>query len=153
MKDKAVAGGLRLGLASYRALAAFAQFGSDLDKATQQELTRGERLVEILKQPQYQPLTVEEQIAVIFAATSGGLDDFPAKRVQEFEKVFRRYMADTHPEVGEEIRTTKKLSDASKATLKKAIDAVKAQLAPPAAKTTTSTPKAAPAPSAKPGKH
>jgi F-type H+-transporting ATPase subunit alpha len=157
MKDKAVAGGLRLGLASYRALAAFAQFGSDLDKATQQELTRGERLVEILKQPQYQPLTVEEQIAVIFAATSGGLDDFPAKRVQEFERVFRRHMADNHPEVGEEIRKTKKLSDASKATLKQAVETVKRELAPPAAagpaKPATAAKQAAKPAAAKPEKH
>ena len=132
MKDKAVAGGLRLGLASYRALAAFAQFGSDLDKATQQELTRGERLVEVLKQGQYAPLPVEEQIITIYAATSGGLDDFPPRRVGEFEKAFRGYMKDTHPEVGEEIRTTKKLSDQAKATLQKAVATVKQTMMPAA---------------------
>ncbi|MFO1011018.1 MAG: F0F1 ATP synthase subunit alpha [Planctomycetota bacterium] len=134
MKDKTVAGGLRLGLASYRALAAFAQFGSDLDKATQQELTRGERLTELLKQGQYQPIPVEEQIQIIYAGTSGGLDDFPAKKVVEFEKAFLAYMKDRHPEVGEEIRTTKKLSDKSKATLASAIATVKAQLNPTSAK-------------------
>jgi F-type H+-transporting ATPase subunit alpha len=128
MKDKAVAGGLRLGLASYRALAAFAQFGSDLDKATQQELTRGERLVELLKQGQYAPLPVDHQIMAIYAGTSGGLDDFPARRVQEFEKAFLRYLQDSHPEVGQEILSTKKLSDKSKATLDQAIKTVKSQL-------------------------
>ncbi|MFN0243711.1 MAG: F0F1 ATP synthase subunit alpha [Planctomycetota bacterium] len=125
---KKIAGGLRLGLASYRALAAFAQFGSDLDKATQQELTRGEKLVEILKQGQYQPLPVEQQILVIYAGTSGGLDDFPTKRVQEFEKAYLRAMADTHPEVAEEIRTTKQVSDKAKATMDAVIKSVKAQL-------------------------
>ncbi|MBM3975847.1 MAG: F0F1 ATP synthase subunit alpha [Planctomycetes bacterium] len=130
MKDKAVAGGLRLGLASYRALAAFAQFGSDLDKATQQELTRGERLVELLKQGQYAPLPVEQQIMAIYCGTSGGLDDFPARRVQEFEKAFLRFMNDHHPEVGQEIRTTKELSAKSRSTLEAACKTVKQQLNP-----------------------
>jgi F-type H+-transporting ATPase subunit alpha len=125
---KKIAGGLRLGLASYRALAAFAQFGSDLDKATQQELNRGEKLVEILKQGQYQPLPVEQQIMIIHAGTSGGLDDFPTKRVQEFEKAFLRHMADAQPGVAEEIRTTKALSDKGRAALDEAIRTVKAQL-------------------------
>jgi len=125
---KKIAGGLRLGLASYRALAAFAQFGSDLDKATQQELNRGEKLVEILKQGQYQPLPVEQQIMIIHAGTSGGLDDFPTKRVQEFEKAFLRHMADAHPGVAEEIRSTKALSDKGRAALDEAIRVVKSQL-------------------------
>jgi F-type H+-transporting ATPase subunit alpha len=129
MKDKTVAGGLRLGLASYRALAAFAQFGSDLDKATQQELTRGEKLTEILKQGQYAPMPVEEQIQIIYAGTSGGLDDFPTRKIGEFEKAYLAYMRDRHPEVGEEIRTTKKLSDKAKATMGQAISTVKAQVA------------------------
>jgi len=125
---KKIAGGLRLSLASYRALAAFAQFGSDLDKSTQQELTRGEKLVEILKQAQYQPQPVEQQITIIYAGTSGGLDDVPTKAVQEFEKNFHQLMADTNKAVLDEIRTTKNVSDASRAALDKAIAAVKSQM-------------------------
>jgi F-type H+-transporting ATPase subunit alpha len=126
---KKTAGGLRLGLASYRALAAFAQFGSDLDKATQQELTRGERLTEILKQGQYVPMPVEQQVAIIYVATAGHLDDVPVRQVQEIEKAFLRAMADQHPEVAEEIRSTKNLSDAAKKTLDTVIAGVKVQLA------------------------
>jgi F-type H+-transporting ATPase subunit alpha len=130
---KKIAGGLRLNLAQFRELAAFAQFGSDLDKATQSVLTRGEKLVEILKQGQYVPMTVEEQILVIYAGTSGGLDDVPTKNVQEFEKAFLRHMKDAHPEVAEEIRTTKQVSDAAKKTLDQAVATVKAEFAQAAA--------------------
>jgi F-type H+-transporting ATPase subunit alpha len=91
-------------------------------------LTRGEKLVEILKQGQYVPMPVEEQIMIIHAGTSGGLDDFPARRVQEFEKAFLRYMKDNSPEVATEIRTTKAVSDKAKAALDKAVAAVKAEL-------------------------
>jgi F-type H+-transporting ATPase subunit alpha len=125
---KKISGGLRLGLASYRALAAFAQFGSDLDKATQQELTRGERLTEILKQGQYAPLPVEKQISIIYAATTGGLDDVPARRVQEFEKLWHQAMADRHQDVLDEIRTTKNVSDAGKAKMDALIASTKAQM-------------------------
>jgi F-type H+-transporting ATPase subunit alpha len=125
---KKIAGGMRLNLAQFRELAAFAQFGSDLDKATQSVLTRGEKLVEILKQGQYVPMPVEEQIMIIHAGTSGGLDDFPTRRVQEFEKAFLRTMKDSFPEVATEIRTTKSVSDKAKAALDKAIAAVKAEL-------------------------
>ncbi|MBL8857300.1 MAG: F0F1 ATP synthase subunit alpha [Planctomycetes bacterium] len=125
---KKIAGGLRLSLASYRALAAFAQFGSDLDKATQQELTRGEKLVEILKQAQYQPQPVEQQITIIYAGTSGGLDDVPTRQVQEFEKQFHQLMADSHKDVLAEIRTTKAVSDAARAKLDAAIKTVKSQM-------------------------
>jgi F-type H+-transporting ATPase subunit alpha len=125
---KKIAGGLRLSLASYRALAAFAQFGSDLDKATQQELTRGEKLVEILKQGQYVPQPVEQQISIIYAGTSGGLDDVPTKRVQEFEKNYHVYMAEKHKAVLDEIRTTKAVSDAARAAMDSAVKAVKAQM-------------------------
>jgi len=125
---KKIAGGLRLSLASYRALAAFAQFGSDLDKATQQELTRGEKLVEILKQGQYVPQPVEQQISIIYAGTSGGLDDVPSKQVQEFEKNYHVYMAEKHKAVLDEIRTTKNVSDAARAAMDAAIKAVKAQM-------------------------
>jgi F-type H+-transporting ATPase subunit alpha len=125
---KKIAGGLRLSLASYRALAAFAQFGSDLDKATQQELTRGEKLVEILKQGQYVPQPVEQQISIIYAGTSGGLDDVPTKRVQEFEKNYHQYMAEKHQSVLDEIRTTKAVSDGARAAMDGAILAIKAQM-------------------------
>src|SRR5262245_22805067 len=108
---KKIAGGMRLELAQYRELAAFAQFGSDLDKATQRTLSRGERLTEILKQGQYAPMAVEDQIMIIYAGTSGGLDDVAVKQVREFEAAFLRLMADSHPEVGEEIRTKRQLTD------------------------------------------
>ncbi len=125
---KKIAGGMRLALAQYRELQAFAQFGSDLDKATQRTLARGERLTEILKQGQYAPMRVEDQIMIIYAGTSGALDDLPTKRVQEFEKAFLAHVADSCPAVAEEIRTTKKLSDEGKKTLDGAIAAVKARL-------------------------
>ena len=125
---KQVAGTLRLDLAQYRELAAFAQFGSDLDKATQAALTRGERLVEILKQGQYAPVPVEEQVMILYAGTAGALDDFPAKRVVEFEKLFLAQVRDSHPEIAEEVRETRQISDAAKAKLDKLIQAVKQQL-------------------------
>jgi F-type H+-transporting ATPase subunit alpha len=125
---KKTAGGLRLGLASYRALAAFAQFGSDLDKATQQELTRGERLTEILKQGQYVPMPVEQQVQIIYVATAGHLDDVPVRSVQEVEKAFLRAMADQQPDVAEGIRKTKALSDEAKKKLDAVIATVKAQV-------------------------
>jgi F-type H+-transporting ATPase subunit alpha len=126
---KKTAGSLRLDLAQYRELQAFAQFGSDLDKATQAKLTRGERLVEILKQGQYVPMTVTDQVMIIFAGTSGLLDDLPVKRVGEFEKVFLEYMRDTHPEVAGKILEGKKdIPDDAKAVLREAVKAVKAQL-------------------------
>jgi len=125
---KKSAGGLRLELAQYRELQAFAQFGSDLDKATQRTLARGERLTEILKQGQYQPMPVEQQVMIIFAGTSGGLDDVPVAKVQAFEKAFLDYMSDTHPEVGEGIRTSKVVSDEAKAVMAEAIQAVKPQV-------------------------
>jgi F-type H+-transporting ATPase subunit alpha len=126
---KKIAGGMRLNLAQYRELAAFAQFGSDLDKATQQVLRRGERLTEILKQPQYQPMAVEDQIMIIYAGTSGGLDDFPAKKVLEFEKAFLAHMRDNHPEVAGNIVKEKQVTKESAAVLDQAIKTVKAQLA------------------------
>jgi F-type H+-transporting ATPase subunit alpha len=125
---KKTAGGLRLDLAGYRELAAFAQFGSDLDKATQATLTRGQRLVEILKQPQYRPMGVEDQVMIIFAGTSGGLDDLPVAKVREFEIAFLQYMADNHPEVATSIVADKKVTDETRATLNQAIKTVKASL-------------------------
>jgi F-type H+-transporting ATPase subunit alpha len=126
---KKIAGGMRLNLAQYRELAAFAQFGSDLDKATQQVLRRGERLTEILKQPQYQPMAVEDQIMIIYAGTSGGLDDLPAKKVLDFEQAFLAHMRDNHPEIAPAIIKDKAVSDASKTVLDQAVKTIKAQLA------------------------
>jgi len=125
---KKIAGGLRINLAQFRELAAFAQFGSDLDKATQATLTRGERLVELLKQPQYQPVPVELQIMLIHAGTSGGLDDFPPKLVQEFEKAFVEGARDGLPDVAKELLTAKALSDGAKAKLDALIKTTKAQV-------------------------
>jgi F-type H+-transporting ATPase subunit alpha len=118
---KQVAGRLRLDLAQYRELAAFAQFGSDLDKATQARLTRGERMVELLKQNQYVPMTVEEQVMVLFAAVNGYLDDLPVDRVLQFEAEFLKFMKTGRPKVGEEIRKTGELSDQLQEQLKSAI--------------------------------
>ena len=126
---KKIAGGLRLELAQFRELQAFAQFGSDLDQATQKTLARGERLTEILKQPQYQPMPVEQQIMIIYAGTSGGLDDLDVGKVQEFEKAYLQHMQDSHPEVAEGILADKKVSDEAKAAMDQAIAAVKPQFA------------------------
>jgi F-type H+-transporting ATPase subunit alpha len=108
---KQVAGRLRLDLAQYRELEAFAQFGSDLDAATQRQLARGQRTVEILKQPQYAPMSVEQQIMIIYAVTNGHLDDVPVNRVRAFEHGLHEYVSARFPEIGETIRTTKKLED------------------------------------------
>jgi F-type H+-transporting ATPase subunit alpha len=108
---KQVAGQLRLDLASYRELAAFAQFGSDLEKATQARLNRGQKTMEILKQGQYEPMPVEEQVLVIFAATKGYIDDIPLERIKEFEQEFLRFMRTVKAHIPEKIRTAKALSD------------------------------------------
>ncbi len=109
-----VAGSLRLDLAQYRALAAFAQFGSDLDKASQAQLNRGQRLVEILKQPQYQPLPVEKQILIIYAGTNGVLDDLPVEQCRPFERELYKYVETSNPGLLDSIRTKKALDDAIK---------------------------------------
>jgi F-type H+-transporting ATPase subunit alpha len=106
---KQVAGTLRVSLAAYRDLAAFAQFASDLDKATQAQLARGERLVELLKQPQYAPMTVEEQVASLFAGTNGYLDPLPVSAVREFETRFLEFLKGQHPKVLTEIRDKKQI--------------------------------------------
>ena len=108
---KKVAGPLKLDLAQYRALAAFAQFASDLDKATRDQLTRGEKLSEIVKQPQYQPLPVEKQVAILYVATKGQLDDIPTPRVKEFEAGFYRFLEAEQPEILEKLGRTKALDD------------------------------------------
>ena len=108
---KKVAGSLRLDLAQYRALAAFAQFSSDLDKTTQAQLTRGERMVEILKQDQYEPVQLSRQIMIIYAGTKGYLDDLPAIDIRSFEKEFLDFMEKEYPDVGHEIEKSKLISD------------------------------------------
>ena len=122
---KQVAGSIKLELAQYRELAAFAQFGSDLDKATLAQLNRGQRLVEVLKQPQYQPLPGEKQVAVIWAATSGYLDDLAVPHVRRFEKEMLEYLDVNAPETLRAIREARTISDESKAQLKTQVTAFK----------------------------
>jgi F-type H+-transporting ATPase subunit alpha len=123
---KQVAGRLRLDLAQYRELEAFAQFGSELDPATQKQLARGARVVEVLKQPQYQPMPVEQQIIVIFAVTGGLLDDVDVPAIKEWEAGLLEFMAAQHRDIMDEIRTRKALSDDLTALLRKAIEEYKA---------------------------
>ena len=123
---KQVAGKLRLDYSQYRELEAFAQFGSELDQATQRQLARGARVVEVLKQPQYDPIPVEKQVAVIFAVNNGYLDDVEVNDVRKWEDEFRSFVDARHPEVLQRIRTEKKLSDEVEADLKKAIEEFKA---------------------------
>jgi len=118
---KQVAGRLRLDLAQYRELAAFAQFGSDLDKATQATLARGERMTEILKQDQYSPMAVEDQVVSIFAAGNGFCDDVSVPRILDFEKGLLNYLKSARSEILETIRNEKKLSDETIEKLKEAI--------------------------------
>ncbi len=118
MKDKLVAGGLRLALASFRELEAFAQLGTDLDPATQSRLDRGYRMVEILKQPQYQPLEVVDQIMSIFAANTGFLDNVAIRSVFQFEKEFLNFMRDQRSAVRSELAEKKELTDSLKQALK-----------------------------------
>jgi F-type H+-transporting ATPase subunit alpha len=122
---KKVAGTLRLDLAQYRELAAFAQFGSDLDKATQARITRGQRTVEILKQGQYQPLPVEKQVISIYTAVKGYLDDIPLEDVRRFEKELLSFMDQNHAGILNNIVETKDLTSDNEAELKKAIEQFK----------------------------
>ncbi len=123
---KKVAGRLRLDLAQYRELQAFAQFGSDLDKATQQQLRRGERMVEVLKQGQYVPLPLERQVTVIFAGTQGYLDDVPVGEIGAWESDFYAFMDSRHAEVFHTIRQSGQLEDTTAADLRHAIEEFKA---------------------------
>ncbi|MGZ6545105.1 MAG: F0F1 ATP synthase subunit alpha [Actinomycetota bacterium] len=118
---KKVAGRLRLDLAQYRALEAFAQFGSELDKASRQQLARGARVVEILKQPQYQPQPVERQVVAIYVVTGGYLDDYPVEDAKRFVTSFNDYLETRHPEIPTAIRETGDLSDENEGALKTAI--------------------------------
>jgi F-type H+-transporting ATPase subunit alpha len=119
---KKVAGPLKLDLAQYRALAAFAQFASDLDKATRDQLTRGEKLSEVIKQPQYQPLPVEKQVAILYVATKGKLDDIPTPRVKEFEAAFYRFLEMERPAVLSDLGASGTLTDEVAAALDEAVE-------------------------------
>ena len=119
---KKVAGPLRLDLAQYRSLAAFAQFASDLDKATRDQLTRGEKLSEVIKQPQYVPVPLERQVAILYVATIGLLDDIPTPRVKEFEAQFTRFLDTQHSAVMQKLAATKILDDDTAAALRAAAD-------------------------------
>jgi F-type H+/Na+-transporting ATPase subunit alpha len=120
-----VAGSLKLDLAQYRELAAFAQFGSDLDKATQNQLNRGKRLVEILKQDQYQPLPFSKQILIIYAGTNGYLDDLEVEQIRSFEAELYKYVDSMNPQLLVAIMQKKTLDDALKADMKKTLDEFK----------------------------
>ena len=123
---KQVAGSLRLDLANYRSLAAFAQFGSDLDKATQATLARGARLVELLKQGRYAPYPVEQQVMAIFAGTKGYLDDVPVEAVVGFRDELLAFLEGGHPEIGRAIAGEEKLSDETAEALARAVEEFKA---------------------------
>jgi len=119
---KQVAGRLRLDMASFRELAAFAQFGSDLDKSTQAMLNRGQHLQEILKQPQYEPMSLEDQIIVIYAGTQGYSDKVPVERMRAWETALLRFMGSSHPEVGKNIADNKRITDENMPALRSALD-------------------------------
>ncbi len=122
---KQVAGRLRLDLAQYRELEAFAQFGSELDSATQRQLARGARIVEVLKQPQYRPMPVEQQVMIIYAVTNGFLDDIDAAKIRVWEQGFHEFMAAQHKSLVDDIRTKRALTDDITPRLKKAIEEYK----------------------------
>ena len=123
---KQVAGRLRLDMAAYRELAAFALMASDLDKSTQQQLGRGQRMQEILKQPQYQPMEFEYQVIVIFAGTNGFADNVPLDRMAQWQTDLIRYMETSFPEIGKDIVAKKAISDDNRAALTKALDGFRA---------------------------
>ena len=122
---KQVAGSLRIELAQYREMAAFAQFGSDLDAATQKQLARGSRLVEILKQGQYEPLPVEKQVLIIYAATNGFVDHLPESAVRKYEAELYRFVDNRHPDLLEDIRTKKQIDDTVKPKVDKVLNEFK----------------------------
>jgi len=129
---KKVAGRLRLDLAQYRALEAFAQFGSELDRASQQQLARGARVVEVLKQLQYQPVAVQRQVVHIWTATGGHLDDYEAVDAKRFVEEFAEYLETRRPELPAAIRDTGDLSDQTEAGLKEAVETFKQSFVPSA---------------------
>jgi F-type H+-transporting ATPase subunit alpha len=123
---KQVAGRLRLDMAAYRELAAFALMASDLDKATQQQLSRGQRMQEILKQPQYSPASLPEQVIAIFAGTNGFADLVPLDKMAQWQAELLRYMEASYPEIGKEINEKKMITDETRANLMKALDSFRA---------------------------
>jgi len=120
---KQIAGSLRMDMAAYRELAAFAQFGSDLDKATQSQLNRGQHLQEILKQSQYVPMSIENQVILLFAGTQGYADKILLDRMQGWESGLLRFLETTHPEIGRDIAEKKILTDNTQVVLRKSIEA------------------------------
>jgi F-type H+-transporting ATPase subunit alpha len=127
MKSAKVAGKMRLDLAQFREVQAFSQFASDLDKATRDQLERGMRLVEILKQAQFNPMPMEQMVTIIYAANNGYIDDIAVESVGKFEAEFHPYMATNYPDIMEKIRVTKDMDADTEAALGKAIAAFKAQ--------------------------
>jgi F-type H+-transporting ATPase subunit alpha len=125
-----VAGSLRLDLAQYREMAAFAQFGSDLDKATQAQLAKGSRLVEVLKQPQYKPLSVEKQIMIIYAGNNGYLDDFPESSLKKYEEELYPFIEEKFPEIERELKEKKELDSSLKEKIEKALKEFNSQFTP-----------------------
>ena len=130
MKGSKVGGNMRLQLAQFREVQAFSQFASDLDKTTRDQLERGMRLVEVLKQPQYKPMPVEQQVTIIYAGNNGFLDDLPVSSIRKFEEQFHPFMAESYPDIMEKIQRTKELDKDAEAALVKAITAFKAQFKP-----------------------
>jgi F-type H+-transporting ATPase subunit alpha len=122
---KQVAGTLRLDLAQYREMAAFSQFGSELDKATQAQLARGARMVELLKQEQYKPLAVADQVLSIFAGVNGFLDNVPVNKIREFEQSLLAFIKGKYPGIREEVVTKKKIDDEFGGKLKQIISEFK----------------------------
>jgi F-type H+-transporting ATPase subunit alpha len=120
---KQVAGRLRLDMAAYRELAAFALMASDLDKATQQQLGRGQRMQEILKQPQYSPMSLADQVIILFAGTNGYADQVPIPNMAQWQTDLPRYMESSFPEVGRDIVEKKMITDSNRQNLVKALDA------------------------------
>ena len=129
---KQVAGTLRLDMAQFRELEAFAQFGSDLDKATLQQLNRGQRLVEVLKQPQYQPMPAEKEVSILFAAANGYLDEWPEEAVADYEKQMLEFLESKYSDILSEIKEKGALSDELQEKMKKALDEFKGMFQPAA---------------------
>jgi F-type H+-transporting ATPase subunit alpha len=125
---KQVAGKMRLELAAFRELAAFAQFASDLDKNTRAQLERGLRSQEVLKQPQFEPFSLAKEVTIIYALTNGYLDEVPIDKVRQWETEFHRFMETAHPEISETIQKEQALSDETVTALKAAIEEFKKQV-------------------------
>jgi F-type H+-transporting ATPase subunit alpha len=131
---KKVAGTIRLDLAQYRAMAAFAQFASDLDAATRAQLDRGQRMTELLKQGQYQPLSVEKQVIILYAAINGQIDKLPVSAVRQYEKELFAHIESKHPKVFEEVRVKKEIGGALKDELDSLLKAFGEKFVPSAVK-------------------